>query len=148
MYVCVCAVCWISEVRCSAFHIVTHGSCVLLTETRGEVRYIRPESTSSANTHSWLFYSHSSLGLFLAVCSTFACFFLSSLKHSAAYSKMLSVFVLCHLFCSNIITLRSWWCETTNTDTWISATSCPQSLLFSSQQLVFCVFFLRVTEKY
>lgn len=46
---------------------------------------------------------------------------------------MLSVFVLCHLFCSNIITLKSWWCKTTDTVTWLLATSCPQSLIFSSQ---------------
>lgn len=135
------------KVHRSAFRIVTHSSCVPLAETRGEVRYIRPKSTSSVNTHSWLFYSHPSLGLFLAVFFPLSpVFFLSFLKHSAADSKMLFVFALCHLFCSNFITLRSRWCKTAET-VWILATSCPQSLLISSQQLVFCVFFPSVWQR-
>lgn len=60
-------------------------------------------------------------------------FFLPSLKHSAAYLKMLPAFVLCHLFHSNVLLLTPRWRKTTDTVIWILATF----LLPSSWYFVF-----------
>lgn len=54
-----------------------------------------------------------------------------------AYSEMLLCFWTSHLFSSKIPILRSWWCEIMVPLTWVLATSFSQSLLFSSQQMVF-----------
>lgn len=120
-------VCWISEgVLICVSHRHTRQLCpahwntwrVALHKASKHIQCKHAQLTLLLSLYFWAF--------FLAVCSTFACFF-SRLETQWAYLKMLSVFVLCHLFCSNVLIIKSWWCKTTDTVIWILVTSCLPS---------------------